>query len=117
MKIVRRKEIEKQERPFGRFVQKLLSHKFIKPRGSMALFLSFVPKGKLDTHYHSKTEEIIIFPDGGKISVNGKLFIMNPWDLVLLEPGDRHGFNGEDKDVFHLAIRFPDNEDKIRVDH
>ncbi|MEA2037284.1 MAG: hypothetical protein U9O94_07260, partial [Nanoarchaeota archaeon] len=105
MKIVRRKDIEKQDRPYGRFVQKLLSYNFSKSRDSMALFLSYVPKGKLDTHHHAKTEEIILFPEGGKIEVNGELFSMEPWDLVVLEPGDKHGFSGEDKDVFHLAMR------------
>lgn len=116
MKLIRRKEIETEERAFGRTVQKLLSHKFIESRDSMALFLCFVPKGKLDTHYHEKTEEIIIFPQGGKIEVNGTLYDMEPWDFVLLEPGDKHGFSGEDKDVIHLAMRFPDNDDKISVD-
>lgn len=116
MKLIRVNEIERQERPFGRVVQKLLSHKFLKPRRSMALFLSFVPKGKLDTHYHAETEEVIIFPEGGKIDVNGRLYTMGPWDLILLEPGDKHGFGGGDKDVLHLAIRFPDNEDKVKVD-
>jgi len=116
MKIIKRSKIEIEKRPFGRTVQKLLSHKFIQPRDSIAMFLGFAPKGQLDFHYHEKTEEIIIFPEGGKIEVNGKLYDMEPWDMVLLEPGEIHGFDGEYKDVLHLALRFPDNEDKISVE-
>jgi len=116
MKIIRRKDCLTEERAFGRTVQKLLGHKFTGEKDSMAMFLSFVPKGKLDPHYHERTEEIIIFPQGGKIEVNDKLYEMEPWDFVLLEPGDKHGFTGEDKDVLLLALRFPDNEDKVPVD-
>jgi len=116
MKIIRKNEIETEDRLFGRTVQKLLSHKFKEKKDSMALFLCFVPKGKLDKHYHIKTEEIIIFPEGGKIEVNKRLFDMNPWDLILLEPGDIHGFTEDDKDVLQLALRFPDGNDKVSVD-
>jgi len=117
MKIIRKKEIKTEERPFGRTVQKLLSHKFKEPRDSMAMFLSFVPKGKLDKHYHSNTEEIIVFPQGGNIEINGNLYKMEPWDSVFLEPGDRHGFAGEGgEDVLEFAMRFPDNEDKVNVE-
>lgn len=116
MKIIKRKEIKEIKRPFGRIVQKLLGCKFIRPKDSMAMFLSFSPKAKLDFHYHANTEEIIIFPEGGKIEVDDKLYNMDPWDAVFLEPGEIHGFDGEYKDVMHLALRFPDNEDKISAD-
>lgn len=117
MKIIKRKEIESIERPFGRVLQKLLGHKFVKPRDSMAMFLSFVPKGKLDMHYHENSEELILFPQGGKIEVNNKLYTMEPWDSVFLDSGDVHGLNIEDKDVLLLALRFPDNnQDKISID-
>lgn len=115
MKIIRKKDIKEEQRPFGRTVQKLLGYKFAKPRDSMALFLSFVPKSRLDEHYHAETEEIIMYPEGGKIKVNGNLYDMDPWDFVVLEPGDVHGFEGEYKDVFVLAMRFPDNTDKVLI--
>lgn len=116
MKLIKRSEIEVNQRPFGRSVQKLLAHKFSKPQESLAMFLSFMPKCQLDYHYHEQTEEIIMFPEGGKIEVNGKLYEMQPWDGVLLQPGDIHGFEGEDKDVYCLALRFPDNGDKISIE-
>jgi quercetin dioxygenase-like cupin family protein len=116
MKIIKRSEVENQNRPMGRIVQKIFSHKFIKPASSMAMFLSFMPQSKLDFHYHKETEEILVFPNGGKIEVNDKLYSLEPWDTVLIEPGDVHGFSGSDKDVYCLAMRFPDNEDKIRVE-
>ncbi len=116
MKIIRKEEVPTTNRPYGRTIQKLLSHKFANPVDSMAMFMCFVPKGKLDPHYHAETEEIIMFPQGGKIKINDETHEMNPWDFVLLEPGDKHGFTGEDKDVIHLAMRFPDNEDKISID-
>lgn len=113
MKLIKRSEIETQQRPFGRSVQKLLSHRFNGPKNSMVMFLSFMPKCQLDYHTHKETEEIIMFPEGGKIEVDGKLYIMEQWDGVLLEPGEVHGFDGEDKDIYCLALRFPDNEDKV----
>ena len=34
-------------------------------------------------HFHSKSEEIIMFPVGGEISVNGKDYKMNNWDFSI----------------------------------
>ena len=113
MKLVRYEEVKLDKRSDGRTVRKVLSHHFNQPMNSMALYLCEVPSGKFGEHFHSKSEEIIMFPVGGEISVNGKDYKMNNWDFVVLQPGDKHGFNGESEDIIHLAIKLPDSNDKI----
>ena len=120
MKLIKREKVPEYMRHDGRKVKKLLRHKFIAPRDSMVLFLSYAPKGNIDYHYHKKTEEIIIFPEGGKIEVNNKLYRLGPLDAILIEPCEVHGFKAdkskvEYKDTYVIAMRFPDNNDKISV--
>lgn len=113
MQIVRFNEIRGDRRPDGRVVRKLISHKFKKPVDSIVLYLCDVPKGKFGKHHHSKSDEIIVFPKGGKIAVNGKEYEMKPWDFVLLEKGDTHGLDSETQDTIHFAIKCPDVDDKV----
>ena len=117
MKLIKREEIPIEIRNDERKVQKLLSHNFIAPRDSMVLFLSYAHHGNIDYHYHEKTEEIIIFPEGGKIEVNGQLYNIKPLDAILIAPYEVHGFKAEQgaeyKDIYIFAMRFPDNDDKI----
>jgi quercetin dioxygenase-like cupin family protein len=113
MKLIRFKEVQKDGRPDGRIVRKLISHHFNKPVKSMAFYLCEVPGGKFGEHHHSEAEELIMFPNGGRITVNGKDIDMEDWDFVILAPGDKHGFSGECGNIIHLAMKFPDAEDKI----
>ncbi len=115
MKIIRNEEVKKEPRDLGRVVQKMLNHKFSSPKDSLVIFYSHVPKGKVDFHYHNNSEEIIIFPQGGKMEINKVVYSFEPWDILLIEPRDIHGFDGEDKDVLHIALRLPDNSDKISI--
>jgi len=116
MEIVHFKDIPGDERPDGRTVKKLLSHKFSKPIESIAIYICDVPKGQFGAHYHEEGGEVIMFPKGGKIEVNKKEYTLEPWDFVVLAPGDVHGFKGETQDTMHLAIKFQDVDDKVSVD-
>lgn len=114
VKLVRYNEVDVERRPDGREVRQLISHAFDKPVDSITLYHCTVPKGRFSEHYHSESDEIIMFPLGGRITVNDETFDMEPWDFVLLEAGDRHGFEGDDcPDIIHLAIKVPDRDDKV----
>ncbi len=116
MKIIRKDVAHCSIRKDGRKVTKLLEMNIDSFSSSMVLYHCDVPKGEFAEHYHAKSTELIFFPEGGKIKVNGKLYDMNPWDGVLLEPGDRHGYNeSECKDIIHFAIRIPSEDDKVEV--
>lgn len=115
MKIIRADKIKGERKPFGRITKKLLEHKFREPISDIVFYLSSMPTGKLDKHYHAESEEIICFPKGGKINVNGRLYEMREWDMVLLDIGDVHSCEEECGDVIHFAIKMPNVEDKVNV--
>lgn len=116
MKILRRENIEKQNRSDGRTVQKFLSHEFSVPIEKMALYLCDVPGGKFDDHYHTDATEVICFPQGGKITINETTYDMSEWDMVVLEPGDVHGYDGEScDDILHLAVKMPNSDYKVKI--
>ena len=113
MKIVKKSESRILNRPFERKTYKLLSHKFSKPIESIVFYLSLLPTGRFDKHHHINSDELIFFPNGGKMRVNGELYNLDSWDAILLEPGDEHGLDIIDKDTVHLAIKMPDVDDKV----
>jgi len=116
MKLIKASQIKGEKRPFGRVTKELLSHHFCKSASSLTLYLSYLPIGKLDMHYHSDSTEIIISPKGGKITVNHTTYKLNEWDAILLEPGEVHGYNGDDcKDIIQIAIKLPSINDKVSV--
>lgn len=112
MKIIKKSEAEILERPYERKTYKLLSHKFSKPIESIVFYLSILPTGRFDKHHHINSDELIIFPNGGKMRVNKKIYNLKEWDGILLEPGDEHGLDIIDNDTIHLAIKMPDIDDK-----
>jgi len=113
MRLIRYKDAPTDNREDGRSVTTLISHAFKKPIGSFAFYLCKVPGGKFGAHHHSEAEEIIMFPIGGKITVNEEEYIMDKWDFVVLEPGDVHGSSSDSEDTIHLALKFPDVDDKV----
>jgi quercetin dioxygenase-like cupin family protein len=116
MKIIRADEKAEEKRPFGRTTKSLLEYFLPKKAKSIALYLSYLPTGKFDDHYHPNCFEIIVFPKGGKIEVNNSPYELSEWDLVVLEPGDIHGYSKDDcKDIIHFAIRLPAVKDKVNV--
>lgn len=107
MKIVRAKDIKGEARPDRRVVKRLLDF------NDLTLYLCEVPQGKFGSHYHTGSTEVIVFPVGGRITINGQTFDMEPWDIAVMEIGDIHGFSGDCEDILHFAIKFPGVEDKV----
>lgn len=116
MKIIRKEDAPRKDRPDGRVVTTLFELELPAPVSSAVFYHCVVSGGRFGAHYHVKSHEIIWFPVAGKITVNGINYIMKAWDGVLLEPGDIHGFDEENcKDVIHFAIRLPAAPDKVPV--
>ena len=89
MKIVRYKEVPVDRRSDGRSVRKLASVELGKlEKTNAALYFCEVPESRFEGHYHSDSTEVIMFPEGGDITVNGEDYAMDKWDFVILEPGD-----------------------------
>ena len=116
MKVIRKEEADILNRPYGRQTYLLFSHRFDQPIDSIIFYLSELPTGQLDEHYHTRSEELIFFPEGGAMRVNGEIVKLGPWDGVFLEPGDKHGLELKDKPTVHLAIKMPDVSDKKLVE-
>ena len=107
MKIIRTSEIKGDNRPDGRTVKTLLESP------EMNLYLCQVPGSKFGSHYHSGSTEIIVFPQGGAITINGEDFVMEPWDMAVMDKGDIHGFSGNSNDIIHFAVKIPGVDDKV----
>jgi quercetin dioxygenase-like cupin family protein len=117
VKLLRHAEAPSDRRADGRVVRTLLSQHFTQPLDSIVFYLVTVPGGRFEEHYHTHAQEVIWFPQGGGISVNGETYEMAPWDGVFLEPGDRHAYTGPElPNVIHLAVKMPDADDKVRVE-
>ena len=116
MKLIRKNETKPDVRPDGRIVRKMIELKMKETVSTAVFYLNDVPNGNFGKHYHSNSTEIIWFPRGGKIEVNGKIYRMDEWDGVILESGDVHSYDkGDCKDVIHFAAKFPADEDKVEA--
>ena len=73
MIVIRKEEADLLKRPFGRQTYRLFSHRFDRPVDSIIFYLSVLPTGQFDEHYHTQSEEMIFFPEGGKMRVNGEI--------------------------------------------
>lgn len=115
MKIIRAADVKPYERPHERMVRQLVQIDFPRAMTSMACFLGYAPRGHLDEHYHRDSIELIFFPMGGRIRVNGEHHEMNEWDVVILEAGDVHGYEpeaGQERAAVHFAIKLPSDPDR-----
>ena len=108
MKIIRLKEIEKQFRPDGRTVQKLLQQELSREFSSWQfLYVVHPPKLKEDLHSHNKSYEALYFLDGARYKINGVDYDINNGDMVIFEPGDIHGAIPVDNEVRLFVIQAP----------
>ncbi len=117
MKIIRKSLANSKSRSDGRTVTTLSEISLNHNISSLVLYHCDVPNGKFTAHLHKESHEIILFPVGGKMIVNGNKYEFGAWDGVFLEPGDIHGYDHDDcNDIVHLAIRMPNIVDKREVD-
>lgn len=114
MEILTLENNPKYDREYQRKVYKLFSQKF--NDGNIGIYLGVAPTGHLEEHFHAKSNEIIFFPIGGSLKINGTIYKFGKWDGVLLHPGDIHGWPIKGNEVVqHLAIKFPDIDDRVII--
>lgn len=62
-------------------------------RGSRFQIVRLKPGKTIAPHYHKKTYEIFYIRNGrGQLQMNGRRYSLIRDDIILCEPGDRHGF-------------------------
>ncbi len=111
MKVLASDQVPFESRKYGRKVKRIFDEEI--DNTSCVIYLSML-EGQLDYHYHKSSHEIIIFPEGGCLEVNGKLHQFGPYGAVLLEPGDVHGLSAsEAQKQTHIAIKIPRDNDKV----
>lgn len=108
MKIIKFKDIEKQDRPDGRTVSKFIKKDLGMNFSSLQfLFVTHPTNFKETLHSHQKSFEILYFLDKAYYKINGKDYLINKGDLVIFEPGDVHGAIPIDNEVRLLVIQAP----------
>lgn len=113
MKVVRTKDIQSEARPMGRTVRTLLK---LTNLDECTIYFGESEKGRIDQHFHEHGQELIFFPVGGFLEINGDIIEFESWDAVLLEPGDVHGnLDCPEMQTIHLAIKFSHETDKVVV--
>lgn len=92
MKIIRFNEVEVQARPDGRTVRKLINHELGREFSSYQMLYVVHPANFREAlHCHERSYEIFRFLDRANYWVNGKDYVFDEKDMVVLEPGDVHG--------------------------
>lgn len=114
MEILKLDDLPNYSREFERKVYKLFTERT--NNQNIGIYLGIAPTGHLEKHMHTKSSEIIFFPIGGSLEINGIVYEFGAWDGVRLDPGDIHGwpFKGK-KPIHHLAIKFPDIDDRVAL--
>ncbi len=115
MKIFRQNEIEGEKRPDGRII-KQIGDLILNQEVKDIHFLQAYHPSKFteQQHSHEKSYEILYFLDQAKYVVNEGIYNINAGDIVVLEPGDKHGALESDNEANILVIRVPwISDDKV----
>ncbi len=108
MKIIRRKNLEVQNRPDGRTVTRILQQELKEKFSSIQiLYVTHPPNLKEDLHSHNYSYEALYFLDRAKYRINSKDYDIEKGDLVLFEPGDIHGAIPINNEVRLLVFQAP----------
>ncbi len=106
MKIIKEnsKEWEKKE---GYSKKILLSEGIIKENNSLVQLIKISPGEVAENHYHKKQAEIFYFlNDNGYWIINGKKFVFQIGDTLLIEPEDMHRIvNNTEKPYIYLCFK------------
>lgn len=114
MKIFRLKDKQEEDRKYGRKVRKVIEFSFSEPVSDFVAYYVESPNGMVDGHYHTDSEELIVFPIGGQLRINGELILFDAWDSVMLHKGDIHELEEDTgRETIHFALKFPGCSDKV----
>lgn len=115
MKLIKSNDVPVEERD-GYNIKRLLTEDLEHDHENMGFYITTIPKeSRVKMHYHPKGLEILIFLTKGTIEVEeGKVDVM-PYDVIFLEPGEKHEISAADDDEMKLiAVRVPNySDDKV----
>jgi quercetin dioxygenase-like cupin family protein len=106
MKIIKQKDKTWVKFP-GYFKKILLTEDDLKSKGNLFQIVKVLPNEEIKSHYHKKTKEIYYVLKGkGIIWVNYYKLRCKPSDVIVCEPGDKHGaINDTDKELVWLVFK------------
>ncbi|MCU0861444.1 MAG: cupin domain-containing protein [Methanomassiliicoccales archaeon] len=69
----------------------LISEAQLGIEGSFMQEVAFRPGESVPMHYHMRTKEVFLPLDEAVFVINGESVTIGPGDVLVCEPGDRHG--------------------------
>jgi len=107
MKIIRLKNIPREKKE-GYSIKRLLTEKISNKPDSIGFYETTVPvRSKCAQHIHERLYEFIYFLTKGKMRIDNKYYKLDPGDIVILHPGDKHEFIADEDEVRIIAIKLP----------
>ena len=117
MRIIKGVDLENEVRPDGRTVKTYFSYKVNFETKNIGLKTTVIPKGTRERdHLHSRSDEIFYYFSKAKAMVNGKIYRFEPGDVLILHANDRHHQISDENDIEILALKIPDEDDKVDTD-
>jgi len=90
MKLIRSSEADWEEGK-GYRKRQLISEEQLGIEGSFLQEVSFRQGESVPMHYHMSTKEVFLPLDEAEFVINGESITIKPGDVLVCEPGDRHG--------------------------
>jgi hypothetical protein len=112
MKIFKSNELKTDKRPDGRKIKQIGTISLNQKADNLHFLEAYHPSNFTEgQHGHKKSYEIFYFFDPAKYEINGEIYEINNGDIVVLEPGDKHGALEKNNETNILVIRIPWIED------
>lgn len=106
MKIIRFEEIKTEKSKDGRFIYRTCNNPITKTGKNLVIIYVKIPKGIVEQeHYHQKVNEFIYFLTKAISRVNSKEYYLNPNDILILAPNDRHQIIARENEVRIIVIK------------
>jgi len=107
MEIIRRREINDVDRG-GYIIKRLFTKEFETPPEDVGFYETTIPKGGIcREQWHNKSYEAVYFLTPGLARIDGKEYVLEKGDLVIVDPAEKHEWCALDQDLVVLAMRFP----------
>ena len=106
MKIIRFADIETEKSKDGRLIYRTCNNPITEQGKNLVIIYVDIPAGVVEQkHYHQTVNEFIYFLTAGTSKVNSKEYHLNPNDIMVLEPNDKHQIIAKEEDVRILVIK------------
>lgn len=106
MKIIRFGKIKTEKSKDGRFICRTCNSPITKTGKNLAIIYVRIPKGVVEQeHCHQKVNEFIYFLTGAVSRVNSREYNLNPNDVLILAPNDRHQIIAKENEARIIVIK------------